>query len=66
MTLSNGSKGERIPCHKLASAALTTCCKVVVLKDLEIPPRCEMIVPGATVGGNVPGTGVIEPTPLLV
>ena len=65
-TLSIESNGEIIPCHKLANTAIATCCKVAVLEDLEIPPRCELMVPGATVGGIVPGTGVIEPTQLFV
>lgn len=58
MTLSIESKGEVIPCHKLANTALATCCKVAVLEDLEIPPRCELMVPGSTMGGIVPSTGV--------
>ena len=66
MTLSIESKGEIIPCHKLANIALATCCKVAVLEDLEIPPRCELMVPGATMGGIVPSTGVIEPKQLFV
>lgn len=66
MTLSIESKGEVIPCHKQANTALATCCKVAVLEDLEIPPRCELMVPGATMGGIVPSTGVIEPTQLFV
>lgn len=67
ITLFIKSKGEVIPCHILASAAIATCCKVAVLGDIEIPPRCEGIVPGATVGGIVPGQYVvIEPAPKFV
>lgn len=61
-----GSESKEIRCYKSAIDVLASCCecKIAVLEDIEIPPRCEMIVPGAIVhvDGYPQGQyGIIEP-----
>lgn len=54
-TLNIGYDGERVPCHRFVSHALSTCFKIAVTENIEIPSRSEMIVPGTTVDGYLPG-----------
>lgn len=54
-TLNIGYEGERVPCHRFVSNALSTCFKIAVTKNIETPSRSETIVPGTTVDGYLPG-----------
>lgn len=54
-TLNIGYGGERVPCHRFVSNALSICFKIAVTENIEILSRSEMIVPGTTVDGYLPG-----------
>lgn len=54
-TLNIGYEGKRVPCHRFVSNALSTCFKIAVTENIEIPSRSETIVPGTTVDGYLPG-----------
>ena len=53
--------GEEVLCFANSRSAQPRCCPVAILEPVEIPPECEMIVPGYTKGViNKNGTGLIE------
>ena len=53
--------GEEVLCFANSRSAQPRCCRVAILELVEIPPECEIIVPGYTKGViNKIGTGLIE------
>ena len=53
--------GEKIAWFRNSVDARSTCCRIALAKNIEIPPDCEMIVQGRPIDGfNKDGVGVLE------
>ena len=53
--------GEKIACFRNSVDARSTCCRIALAENIEIPPDCEMIVQGRPIDGfNKDGVGVLE------